>query len=232
MPPPSFPTATGRILPCEPQGGISRTSKPQHRLTHADGGGQRPVTSLADTPRFYSDRSSGVRHLFWRSALVAGRVWDGDASRVRFVIRDAVPTDMAVLQDVFRRSSLSNEGDRRNLLANPDALEFPGATAGDRRRRVATTADGHIVGFATALIAEDAIELDDLFVDPGWMGQGAGRALVADVIATARDQGAGRVEVTANPHALVFYEKVGFVFDCGVMTRFGPGLRLHLDVVP
>jgi hypothetical protein len=42
-----------------------------------------------------------------------------------FLIRDAVPADMAVLRDVFRRSSLSNEGDRVNLLANPDALEFP-----------------------------------------------------------------------------------------------------------
>jgi hypothetical protein len=35
-----------------------------------------------------------------------------------------VPADVAVLRDVFRRSSLTNDGDRNNLLANPDALVF------------------------------------------------------------------------------------------------------------
>jgi hypothetical protein len=66
---------------------------------------------------------------------------------VKFLIRDAVPADMAVLADVFRRSSLSNEGDRVNLLANPDALEFPGTAADGRRTRVAAAADGRIAGF-------------------------------------------------------------------------------------
>jgi len=165
--------------------------------------------------------------LCWRKERGAG-----EADRVRFLIRDAVPADMALLADVFRRSSLSNEGDRMNLLANPDALEFPGAAADGRRTRVAAAADGRIAGFATCLIAGDAIELDDLFVDPGWMRRGAGRALVLDLVAIARDQRARRIEVTANQHALVFYEKAGFVFDHDVMTRFGPAPRMHLDVVP
>jgi hypothetical protein len=38
--------------------------------------------------------------------------------------------------------------------------------------------------------------------------------------------------VTANHHALAFYEKVGFVADGEVETRFGAGLRMHLDVGP
>ena len=37
--------------------------------------------------------------------------------------------------------------------------------------------------------------------------------------------------VIANPHALAFYEAVGFVADGLVPTRFGPGHRMHLDVV-
>ncbi len=44
--------------------------------------------------------------------------------------------------------------------------------------------------------------------------------------------GAGRVEVTANPHALVFYGKAGFIAGHEVQTRFGPGLRMHIDVTP
>jgi GNAT superfamily N-acetyltransferase len=150
---------------------------------------------------------------------------------VTFVIMDAVPADVAALRDVYRRASLSNEGDRMALLANPDALEFPGLGGDDRRTRVAT-AEGRIAGFATSVPAGDVIELDDLFVDPGWMRQGAGRALVVDAVAIARELGAGRVEVTANPHALVFYGKAGFIAGHEVQTRFGPGLRMHIDVTP
>jgi GNAT superfamily N-acetyltransferase len=150
---------------------------------------------------------------------------------VTFVIRDAVPADLAALRDVYRRASLSNEGDRENLLANPDALEFPGLGGDDRRTRVAT-ADGRIAGFATSVPAGGVIEIDDLFVDPGWMRRGAGRALVLDAMAIARGRGAGRIEVTANQHALVFYRRAGFVADHEVRTRFGPGIRMHLDVTP
>jgi GNAT superfamily N-acetyltransferase len=149
---------------------------------------------------------------------------------VTFLIRDAVPADMAVLRDVFRRSSLSNDGDRMSLLANPDILEFSDVTVNQARTRVAVVADGRIVGFATSLSAGDAVELDDLFVDPGWMRQGVGRALVLDVIAITRNHGVRRVEVTANQHALVFYERVGFVFDQAVETRLGPAPRMHFDV--
>jgi GNAT superfamily N-acetyltransferase len=150
---------------------------------------------------------------------------------VTFLIREAVPADLPGLRDVYRRSSLSNQGDRASLLANPDVLEFPGPAAGDGRTRVAVAPDGRVAGFATSLIGGDTIELDDLFVDPGWMRQGVGRALVADVVTIARDWGIGRVEVTANPHALTFYEKAGFTADHEVATRFGTGTRMHLDVV-
>jgi GNAT superfamily N-acetyltransferase len=148
---------------------------------------------------------------------------------VTFVIRDAGPADLAALRDVYRRASLSNEGDRMNLLANPDALEFPGLGGDDRRTRVAT-AGGRIAGFATSVPAGGVIELDDLFVDPAWMRRGVGRALVLDAVEIARDLGARRIEVTANQHALVFYGKAGFIADHEVRTRFGPGVRMHLDV--
>lgn len=126
----------------------------------------------------------------------------------RFLIRDAVRSDMGALRDVFRRSSLSNDGDRMNLLAHPDALEFSDLAVREGRTRAAV-ADGGIAGFATWLSCRDSIELEDLFVDPDCMGQGIGRALVLDLIAIARGRSAHRVEVTANPHALAFYEKAG-----------------------
>ncbi len=149
----------------------------------------------------------------------------------RFVIRDAGPGDMSMLGEVFGNSSLSNDGDRRNLLAHPEVLEFSDLAVTEGRTRVAV-ASGRIVGFATWLGAGDAIEIEDSFVDPGQMRQGIGRALVLDLIAIARGRGAGRVGVTANQHALAFYEQVGFVAGHEVETRFGPAPRMHLHLAP
>jgi GNAT superfamily N-acetyltransferase len=149
-----------------------------------------------------------------------------------FDIRSAGADDLGILTDVYRRSSLSNEGDRQALVANPDALEFSDVAVAEGRTRVATTTEGHVVGFVTTIVASGAIELEDMFVDPDWMRQGAGRALVLDVVALARARGAGRVDVTANPHASDFYLAAGFVVDGQVDTRFGPAPRMHLDVRP
>ena len=60
------------------------------------------------------------------------------------LIRFAVPADTGALNDVFRRSSLSNEGDRANLLAHPDALAISKLAVHEQRTRVAI-ADGRIV---------------------------------------------------------------------------------------
>jgi len=141
------------------------------------------------------------------------------------VIRVAVRDDMLALRDVYRRSSLSNDGDRDVLLAHPEALELSALAVDEGRMRVAV-ADRRIVGFATLL----GSELEDLFVDPDWMRRGIGRDLVQDAVELARRRGLERIEVTANDHALSFYRSVGFVFDGIVETEFGPGSRMHLDL--
>ena len=145
------------------------------------------------------------------------------------IIRDAGPGDMTALRDVFRRSSLSNDNDRMTLLAHPDVLELSAQGVTDGRTRVAD-ADGRVIGFATWLGTGDVTEIEDLFVDPDWMRRGVGRALVQDLISLAHQRGVRRVEVTGNPHARDFYERVGFTHDHEVVTRLGPGLRMHLDL--
>ena len=145
------------------------------------------------------------------------------------VIRLADANDLEAISDVYRRSSLSNEGDRDVLLANPDVLVFEGASICEGRTRVAVDG-GRVLGFATTTPVGEIAELDDLFVDPDWMRRGVGRALVLDAVLVARAGGSTRIEVTANEHALRFYNAVGFVADGVVATKFAPGLRMHLDV--
>ena len=144
-------------------------------------------------------------------------------------LRHAVSADAEELREVYRRSSLSNEGDRAALLSHPEALEFSDLAVQEHRVRVAVV-DDRIVGFVTLLATGPTGELEDLFVDPDWMLHGVGRALVLDAVETARDQGLTRVEVTANPHALGFYEQVGFVANGMTQTRFGPGHRMSIAV--
>jgi len=148
-----------------------------------------------------------------------------------FVIRDAVLADMGALQGVFRRAALSNGGDREVLLAHPEVLELQDQAVREGRTRAAV-AEGGIVGFASWLDAGEAVEVEDLFVDPDWMRHGIGRALMKDLIAIARGRGAGLVEVTANHHALAFYGKVGFAVTGEVETRFGPAPRMRLEDLP
>jgi ribosomal protein S18 acetylase RimI-like enzyme len=144
--------------------------------------------------------------------------------------RTALSTDLDALRDVYRRSSLANDSDREVLLAHPDALEFTGDGIDEERTLVAVQA-GQILGFATAgRIVDGAIELDDLFVDPECQRQGIGRALVTELAARARRVDVTRVEVTANPDALAFYEAVGFRTTGSAETRFGPAPRMTLDL--
>jgi ribosomal protein S18 acetylase RimI-like enzyme len=84
--------------------------------------------------------------------------------------------------------------------------------------------------FATTLQKNRIVELEDLFIDPDWMRRGIGRRLVRDAIASAVEEGIERIEVTANPDALAFYESVGFSRDREVATRFGSAQRMHLPI--
>jgi GNAT superfamily N-acetyltransferase len=142
-------------------------------------------------------------------------------------IRTATPTDLDALRDVYRRASLSNDGDRDTLLAHPEVLEFAGDGIDEGRTRVATL-DERVVGFSTVVELGNVDDLEDLFVDPDWMRHGVGLALMRDVVDRARARGARYVEVTANEHALAFYARAGFVPHGEADTRFGRAARLQI----
>ena len=145
-----------------------------------------------------------------------------------FDIRAATDDDLPRLREVFVRASLSNASDRAVLLAHPEDLEFPASSLAEGRVRVATLETAGVVGFAITTIVDGDLELVDLFTDPDRMRQGVGRSLISDLETHARSIGAVRVNVTANPNAVPFYEKVGFVAEGMVATKHGPGLRMHL----
>ena len=146
-------------------------------------------------------------------------------------IRDASPAEAAALASLQRRSSDVWEEYRAQLAASPGLIEPPHEAIAEGRVRVAVDASGRRLGFSVVLAAEgDRVELDDLFVEPDSMGRGVGRLLVADVVSRAAAVPATGVDVTANPNALGFYERVGFRVTGEVATLFGRGIRMRLDL--
>lgn len=144
-------------------------------------------------------------------------------------IHTAVEADLPRLQEVFRDSSWSNEGDRVVLTEHPEFLELSPDAVREGRTRVASI-DGLIVGFASSAHAPGRLELEDLFVDPVFMRRGVGRALVRDIAEQATQLGLAHVEVDANDHAAAFFEGVGFVPLERVAVTNGTALRMTLTV--
>jgi ribosomal protein S18 acetylase RimI-like enzyme len=145
------------------------------------------------------------------------------------MIRLGTPADLADATSVYRRASLSNAGDRDNLLAHPEYLTLGPEALAEGRTHVAEE-DGSLVGFATWVETAGTMELEDLFVDPGYMRRGIATALVDRIAEVLRARGVERLEVTANPHAMGFYRAAGFT-DCGVAeTEFGTAPRMVLAI--
>jgi GNAT superfamily N-acetyltransferase len=108
-----------------------------------------------------------------------------------------------------------------------DGLSFPG----DCERWLAET-DGELLGWAGLTPPADGIAvLDHLWVDPRYLGRGIGARLFRYAADRARELGAARMEWSAEPNALGFYEKMGgrtlrdHVTDWG---RLAPWMGLDL----
>ncbi len=77
-------------------------------------------------------------------------------------------------------------------------------------------------------------ELEDLWLEPGFIGQGHGRTLFEHAVGIARGAGAQRIEWDAEPYAQGFYEAMGGVEigrtpSAAEAGRTLPRMRLALE---
>lgn len=147
------------------------------------------------------------------------------------IIRNAVLSEKPALEALQLRASLTNEGDREALLANPDAIELPAEqiASGDV---FVLELGGRIAGFAALLPRPDGdAELDSLFVEPDLRRRGVGRLLIEHCSQIALTRECRSLNVIGNPHAEQFYLACGFDTIGSTETRFGTGLlmRKHLS---
>lgn len=87
---------------------------------------------------------------------------------------------------------------------------------------VAEDAAGSVIGTGR-LLPEGHI--GRMAVAPAWRGSGVGRALLEALLACARERGFATVELSAQTHAIAFYERCGFraegpeFMDAGIPHR-------------
>jgi len=146
------------------------------------------------------------------------------------LIRLALPTEKPELEQLQRRASLENKGDRDALLAHPDAIQVPVEQITGGRVFVSEW-EGAIVGFAAIEPRGDGdTELDGLFVEPRMQRRGIGQSLIAHCSEVARKQRATAIHVVGNPHATGFYAACGFKVVGTKETRFGQGFLMRKPV--
>jgi GNAT superfamily N-acetyltransferase len=73
-------------------------------------------------------------------------------------------------------------------------------------------ADGAAIGWGALIMRGEVGWLEDLWVDPPWIGRGVGRLLFEHVAERARGLGARRLEWEAEPNAAGFYERMGAAY--------------------
>jgi N-acetylglutamate synthase-like GNAT family acetyltransferase len=148
----------------------------------------------------------------------------------KIVIRAAVMAELQALEAVQLRASLTNDGDREALLANPDAIRIPLEQVAAGRVFVAEL-NGETLGFsAIELRVDGQTELDALFVEPKIRRHGVGRLMVEYCAEVARKQGSTALHVIGNPHAEDFYLACGFEQTGTTQTRFGVGLQMRKEL--
>jgi GNAT superfamily N-acetyltransferase len=74
---------------------------------------------------------------------------------------------------------------------------------------VAADAGGRAIGWASLIPKGEVGWLEDLWIDPVWIGSGVGSLLFRRAADHAKTLGATRLEWEAEPNAIGFYEKMG-----------------------
>lgn len=85
--------------------------------------------------------------------------------------------------------------------------------------------DGEIIGYAGTHIVIDESHITNLCIRPGFRQQGYGRALMEDLIAVSRENGAEAVTLevrVSNRPALRLYMDLGFTI-AGIRRNYYPG---------
>jgi GNAT superfamily N-acetyltransferase len=107
---------------------------------------------------------------------------------------------------------------RAELTLHPDDLEITSLQVAERA--------GSVAGLAQVKVTGADADLLKLFIEPALMGVGIGRLLFEWATAKARELGAIRMMIEADPDAAPFYERMGAHHAGSVASESIPGRML------
>ena len=125
-------------------------------------------------------------------------------------IRPARPDEAVLLTDLAIRSKAAWGYETGMLDAFRDALTVDPGTVADRHVHVAQKGDD-LAGFYALSIHPDGKtgEIEMMFVDPGRLRQGVGRALWRHLMESAMALGLAKILIDSDPDAEPFYRAMG-----------------------
>ena len=121
------------------------------------------------------------------------------------IVRSASAADAPRMREIACASKGYWGYDEERLRTWSAALEYS-----SRHEHWVAECDGAVAAYASLVPPDEGVcELDDLWVDPPFIGRGIGSVLFAHAVDHARALGARAVRLEAEPDALGFYERKG-----------------------
>ena len=148
-------------------------------------------------------------------------------------LRAALPNELSSLGELCLRSKAVWGYDdafmtacRTELTLYPDDIRTTHLQVAER--------DAIVVGLVQLRIIDGEADLMKLFVEPALLGSGVGRLLFEWATDRARDLGAVRMIIEADPGAASFYERMGarhagFAPSQSIPGRMLPRLQMELE---
>jgi len=143
-------------------------------------------------------------------------------------IRAARPEEAAALSALCLRAKAHWGYDGAFLAQCRDALTVDPTAIRAGDVFVAIDALDHPIGLHQ--IAGDELVL--LYVEPAWIGQGVGRALLRHAAALAHSLGVRQLSILADPHAAGFYRAQGAAYRHDAPSDAIPGRMLPVYLLP
>ena len=150
-----------------------------------------------------------------------------------FILRPARPEESAALTALAVRSKAYWGYDEEFMRASTAELMVTPEHVVAEPTYVAET-NGRLAGFyMLEPLASGDFEVDFLFVEPGLIGRGCGKALFEHAMRTAAAAGARRVVIQSDPNAEAFYlrhgaKRIGARASASISGRELPLLEVRL----
>ncbi len=149
-------------------------------------------------------------------------------------IRPAKPCDAVTLSDLALRSKAYWGYSTEFIEACRDELSYTPEQITDKQSdfQVLETSDVIIAFYKLDAQPGKNFELEALFVDPDWIGQGIGRDLLDHAKMMAVHKGGQSITVQSDPNAVAFYQSAGGVITGTESSGSIPGRTLPLLTIP